>query len=93
MNNQYDYGSRFDKLTKGIDTTFKNVLEPFIYDNISDYLKNSLQHQTELTYYHRRLTTYINAFLKYLELVKFEEVDFKKGYPTLLRTILENCKI
>lgn len=39
MNNQYDYERRLDELTKGIDTTFKEVLEPFIYGNISDYLK------------------------------------------------------
>lgn len=222
MDNQYDYENRLDELTKGIDTTFKNVLEPFIYGNISDYLKksgkninildvgcgcgyltaniakkfaeakvegidisesaivcaksyfylkftqqdvvdfdenkkfdvvvynmvlhnlreleqtiqktaiilknkgivlitiphpafwlsdkvargkitlaepfnynlerfykipfqikNGLQHQAELTYYHRRLTTYINTFSKHLELVRFEEVDFKNGYPTM----------
>ena len=41
MSNQYDYDIRFDELTKGIDTTFKNILEPFIYSNISDYLKKS----------------------------------------------------
>ena len=41
MDNQYDYENRLDELTKGIDTTFKNVLEPFIYGNISDYLKKS----------------------------------------------------
>lgn len=229
MSNQYDYNRRFDELTKGIDTTFKNVLEPFIYGNISDYLKksgtnidildvgcgcgyltasiakkftearvegidisesaivcakfhfdlkftqqdvadyaeskkidivvynmvlhnlreleqtiwktsiilkrkgivlitiphpvfwlsdkisrgkitleepfnynsekfykipfqikNGLQHQTELTYYHRRLETYINTFSKYLKLVRFEEVDFNNGYPTMLRIVLEN---
>lgn len=232
MNNQYDYESRLDELTKGIDTTFKNILEPFIFGNISDYIqksgtnvdildvgcgcgyltaniakefakakvegidisesaivcakshfnlkfiaqdvvdfdeskefdivvynmvlhnlqeleqtirktsvilknkgivlitiphpafwladkvsrgkitleepfnynlerfykipfqiKNGLQHQTELTYYHRCLTTYINTFSKYLDLVKFEEVDFKNGYPTMLRIVLKNCKI
>lgn len=232
MNNQYDYESRLDELTKGIDATFKDVLEPFIYGNISDYLKksgtnidildvgcgcgyltasiakkfaetkvegidisesaivcakshfnlkftqqnvvdfdeskkfdvvvynmvlhnlqeleqtirktsiilkhkgivlitiphpafwlpdkvargkitlaepfnynyerfyqipfqikNGLQHQTKLTYYHRCLTTYINTFSKHLELVRFEEVDFKNGYPTMLRIVLEKCKI
>ena len=231
MNNQYDYDSRLEELTKGIDTTFKEVLEPFIYGNISDYIKkrginidildvgcgcgyltesiakknaeakvegidisesaivcakshfnlkftqqdvvafdestkfdvvvynmvlhnllkleqtirktsiilkhkgivlitiphptfwlsdkvargkitlaepfnynlerlykipfqikNGLQHQTELTYYHRRLTTYINTFSKHLKLVRFEEVDFKNGYPTMLRVVLEKLK-
>ena len=39
MNNQYDYESRLDELTRGIDVTFKNVLEPFIYGNILEYIK------------------------------------------------------
>ena len=31
MNNQYDYERRFNELTQEIDTTFKNILIPFIH--------------------------------------------------------------
>ena len=82
-----------DKVARGKIT----LAEPFNYNlerfyKIPFQIKNGLQHQAELTYYHRRLTTYINTFSKHLELVRFEEVDFKNGYPTMLRIVLEKCK-
>lgn len=83
-----------DKVSRGKIT----LKEPFNYNlerlyQIPFQITNGLQHQTELTYYHRCLTTYINTFSKYLQLVRFEEVDFKNGYPTMLRIVLKNCKI
>lgn len=83
-----------DKIARGkitLEEPFNYSLERFY--QIPFQIKNGMQHQTQLTYYHRRLTTYINIFSKYLKLVKFEEVDFKNGYPTMLRIVLENCKI
>ena len=41
MSEQYDYERRLNELSQGIDITFKNVLEPFIYSNISEYIKNA----------------------------------------------------
>ena len=38
---QYDYETRLSELTQGIDNTFKNILEPFIYNNISKYIQTS----------------------------------------------------
>lgn len=34
MSNQYDYNRRFDELTKGIDTTFKNDIKNSLYSCI-----------------------------------------------------------
>lgn len=80
-----------DKIARGriiLEEPFNYSLERFY--QIPFQIKNGMQHQAQLTYYHRRLTTYINIFSKYLKLVKFEEVDFKNGYPTMLRIVLEN---
>lgn len=82
-----------DKVSRG-----KIILtEPFNYNVETFYqipfqINGGVQHQSKLIYYHRRLQTYINTFSKYLKLVRFEEVDFKSGYPTMLRIVLEKCK-
>ncbi len=39
MSEQYDYERRLNELDQGIDITFKKILEPFIYDNISEYVQ------------------------------------------------------
>lgn len=82
-----------DKIARGKIT----LEEPFNYNMEKFYkipfkIKNGSIHQTELTYYHRRLTTYINTFSQYLTLIKFEEVDYKNGFPTMLRMVLKNEK-
>lgn len=80
-----------DKITRGIITlenAFNYNTEQFY--QIPFKIKNGNYHQTELTYYHRRLSTYINIFSKFLSLSKLEEVDFKNGLPTMLRIVLEN---
>lgn len=63
--------------------------EPFNYNleksyQIPFHIKNGIEHKSRLTYYHRRLDTYFDAFLKYLELARFEEADF----TTIARIIL-----
>ena len=72
--------------------------EPFDYNverfyQIPFQIKNGLQHQTKLNYYHRRLGTYIDGFSKYFEIAGFEEVDFKNGCPTMLRIVLTKRNI
>lgn len=79
-----------DKISSG-----KIILnEPFNYNVETFYqipfkIKNGSVHETKLTYYHRRLTTYMNTFSKYLKIVVLEEVDIKNSVPTMLRVILE----
>lgn len=79
-----------DKVKRG-----KIVLEePFNYNferfyKIPFQIINGSKHKSELTYYHRKLTTYLNVFSEYLTIVKFEEVDYKNGFPTMLRIILQ----
>ena len=80
-----------DKITRGKIT----LTDPFNYNLEKTYkipfqINHGSRHHIELTYYHRRLTTYLNIFSRYLRLVDFQEVDFKDGYPTMLRIVLEN---
>lgn len=83
----------YDKVARG-----KIVLdEPFNYNRECFYripfkIKNGSTHKIELTYYHRRLATYVNTFSRYLTILKFEEVDCKNGFPTMLRVILKKEK-
>ena len=56
-------------------------------------IENGFQHKTKLTYHHRRLSTYINIFSKYLRFIKFEEMDSKNIYPTFLMIVLENDRL
>lgn len=79
-----------DKVNKGKIT----LEEPFNYNferfyKIPFQIKNGSKHKSELTYYHRKLTTYLNVFSEYLTIARFEEVDYKNGFPTMLRIILQ----
>lgn len=80
-----------DKITRGkimLENAFNYNTEQFY--QIPFKIKNGTLHQNELTYYHRRLSTYLNIFSEFLSLAKLEEVDFKNGLPTMLRIVLEN---
>ncbi len=41
MAEQYDYNARLLELELGVDSTFKNILEPFIYENIQNYVSTN----------------------------------------------------
>lgn len=79
-----------DKVARG-----KIILDkPFDYRcerlyQIPFKIANGQQHHAKLTYYHRMLSTYLNIFSNYLSIMKFEEVDLKNGFPTMLNIVLK----
>lgn len=79
-----------DKVSRGkivLDKPFDHRCE-CLYQ-IPFKIANGRQHHTKLTYYHRMLSTYLNIFSNYLSIMKFEEVDLKNGFPTMLNIVLK----
>lgn len=78
-----------DKINRGkisLDETF-NYSEEKNY-SIPFKIKNGKYHQKKLTYYHRKLSTYVDTFSKYFTIISFEETDYKNGIPTMLNVVL-----
>lgn len=79
-----------DKINKGkilLDIEF-NYNEEKSY-KIPFKIKNGINHKNLLTYYHRTLTTYMNTFSKYYNIIEFLETDYKNNYPTMLNLVLQ----
>ncbi len=80
-----------DKLKRGKFT----LNEPFIYSVEKEYqipfqISNGTRHKTDLMYRHRCLSTYINIFVRYFKLIRFEENDYNQdGNPTMLSIVLK----
>ena len=71
-----------------------NLEDSFSYNEEKIYkipfkISNGNYHQQHLTYYHRKLSTYINTFSKYFKILNFEETDYKNGMPTMLNIVLQ----